>query len=43
MTYGAAALGVSMADYIAKLDGYTVIKEAVSGTTLAGTMGDHRH
>ena len=37
VTAGDASLGVSMADYIAKLDGCTVIKEAVSGTTLAGT------
>lgn len=37
VTDGAASLGTSMADYIAKLDSCTVIKEAVSGTTLAGT------
>lgn len=37
VTYGSASLRVSMADYIAKLDGCTVIKEAVSGTTLSGT------
>lgn len=37
VTYGDASLGVSMADYIAKLDGCTIIKEAVSGTTLAGS------
>lgn len=36
VTRGEASLGVSMADYIGKLDGCTVIKEAVSGTTLAG-------
>ncbi len=37
VTDGDASLGVSMADYIGKLDGCTIIKEAVSGTTLAGT------
>ena len=37
VTDGATSLGTSMADYIAKLDSCTVIKEAVSGTTLAGT------
>lgn len=37
VTYGDASLGVSMADYISKLDSCTIIKEAVSGTTLAGT------
>lgn len=36
VTRGEASLGVSMADYIGKLDGCTVYKEAVSGTTLAG-------
>lgn len=35
VTYGSAALGVSMADYIRVLDGCEVVKEAVSGTTLA--------
>lgn len=37
VTDGDASLGVSMADYIEKLDSCTVVKEAVSGTTLAGT------
>lgn len=37
VTYGAAAMGVSMADYISVLDGCEVIKKAVNGTTLAGT------
>ena len=37
VTYGSASLGVSMADYISILDNCNVIKEAVSGTTLAGT------
>ena len=37
VTHGDASLGTSMADYIAKLDRCTAIKEAVSGTTLAGT------
>ena len=37
VTFGAASLGVSMADYIGALDSCTIIKEAVSGTTLAGT------
>lgn len=36
VTQGTASLGVSMADYIAALDGCSVTKEAVSGTTLAG-------
>lgn len=35
VTWGAAAAGVSMADYIRVLDGCEVVKEAVSGTTLA--------
>ena len=35
VTYGSASLGVSMADYIAVLDSCDVVKEAVSGTTLA--------
>lgn len=34
VTYGAAAQGVSFVDYIEKRDHVTVIKEAVSGTTL---------
>ena len=37
VTFGAASLGVSMADYIGVLDGCKIIKEAVSGTTMAGT------
>lgn len=37
VVYGTASMGISMADYVEKLDGCTVIKEAVSGTTLAGT------
>lgn len=36
VTYGYAAMGVSMADYIAALDGCEVVKEAVNGTTLSG-------
>ncbi len=35
VTKGACSLEVSMADYIEKLDGCNVTKEAVSGTTLA--------
>lgn len=35
VTEGACALDVSMADYIGKKDNCTVIKEAVSGTTLS--------
>ncbi len=35
VTYGSAAAGVSMADDIRILDGCQVVKEAVSGTTLA--------
>lgn len=34
VTYGAASLGVSFADYIGKRNDCTIIKEAVSGTTL---------
>ena len=34
VTYGSASGGVSFADYIGKRDGCTVIKNAVSGTTL---------
>lgn len=34
VTYGAAAKGVSFVDDIAKRDGCTAVKEAVSGTTL---------
>lgn len=34
VTYGSAALGESMADFIAKRNDCTIIKEAVSGTTL---------
>lgn len=34
VTYGASAKGVSFADYIGARNGCTVIKEAVSGTTL---------
>lgn len=37
VTDGSASLKVSMADYIGRLDGVTIIKEAVGGTTLAGT------
>lgn len=37
VTKGETSLDVSMADYIGKLDSCSVIKEAVSGTTLAGT------
>lgn len=37
VTYGAASKGISFVDYIAKRDGCTAIKEAVSGTTLADT------
>ena len=39
VTYGSAAMGVSMADYIAALDECEVVKEAVSGTTLSGNGG----
>lgn len=35
VTYGAASLGVSFADFIAVRNGCVMIKEAVSGTTLA--------
>lgn len=35
VTYGAASQGVSFADFLAQRDGCRIIKEAVSGTTLA--------
>ena len=35
VTYGVQSLQTSMADYIEKLDGCTVVKEALSGTTLS--------
>ena len=35
VTYGAYSQGVSFADYIAKRNGTTFVKEAVNGTTLA--------
>ena len=34
VTLGAASLGISFADYLEKMDGIEMIKEAVSGTTL---------
>lgn len=37
VTYGAASKGISFVDHIAKRDGCTAIKEAVSGTTLTDT------
>lgn len=37
VTYGAASKGMSFVGHIAKRDGCTAIKEAVSGTTLADT------
>lgn len=40
VTKGACSLDVSMADYIEKLDGCNVTKEAVSGTTLATVKGN---
>lgn len=40
VTFGSAAGGVSMADYIRAMDGCTVVKEAVSGTTLADRSED---
>lgn len=40
VTFGSAAGGVSMADYIRVMDGCTVVKEAVSGTTLADRSKD---
>lgn len=39
VTHGSASLEKSMADYIAVLDGAEVVKEAVSGTTLADRNG----
>ena len=38
VTYGASSKGISFADYITKRNGCSMIKEAVSGTTLV-TMG----
>lgn len=40
VTKGACSLEVSMADYIGKLDGCNVTKEAVNGTTLATLKGN---
>ncbi len=40
VTKGACSLEVSMADYIGKLDGCNVTKEAASGTTLATLKGN---
>ena len=37
VTYGYASMQTSMADYLAILDGCEVTKEAVNGTTLAGS------
>ena len=37
VTYGSAAGGVSFADIICKKNGYEMVKEAVSGTTLVNT------
>ena len=34
VTYGSASNGISFADYIAQRNGFTITKEAVSGTTL---------
>lgn len=39
VTEGSAAVGVSFADYMQKIDGINMIREAVSGTTLV-TEGD---
>ena len=38
VTYGAASGGVSFADVICRNYGYNMIKEAVSGTTLASLV-----
>ncbi len=35
VTYGSASGGISFADYLCERNGFTMIKEAVSGTTLA--------
>ena len=40
VTYGAAAMGVSFADYVCARTGATMTKEAVSGTTLADDRPD---
>lgn len=40
VTYGAASLGVSFADYLAARHGCDAVKEAVSGTTLANLGPD---
>jgi lysophospholipase L1-like esterase len=39
VTYGSAAGGVSFADIICERNGYEMIKEAVSGTTLVDEDG----
>lgn len=40
ITYGYAADGYSFADYVKEHSGYDVVKEAVSGTTLAACLPD---
>lgn len=40
VTYGAASLGTSFVEYIAKRNGTTYVKEAVSGTTLVDNGPD---
>ncbi len=40
ITYGAMSLGISFVDYLKKIEGINVIKEAVSGTTLVDDKED---
>jgi lysophospholipase L1-like esterase len=40
VTFGAASLGVSFVEQLARRHGFTAVKEAVSGTTLADTGPD---
>lgn len=42
VTYGEAANGTSFADYLGKIDGVYVTKEAVSATTLADEFSGNR-
>ena len=40
VVYGSDSLGESMADFLGKIDGVNIVKEAVSGTTLVERSGD---
>lgn len=40
VVYGSDSLGESMADFLGRMDGAKIVKEAVSGTTLVERQGD---